>query len=229
MAGPPRCQRRALARSPVLRGLYDLTFAYRDGDKRRPSLAAGRGLQALLMMINYEGAFMWRMRAGMGDAVFAPLYLALRKRGVKFHFFSEVTDVRLMPGRPVIERIELTRQAAVTAGPDRYEPIERIENWHCWPAEPDETQLADHNRTSETLTHGTDFDEVVLAIPVGALGRICSELAEANPRFKLMLDRAGDRANQGTAAVAHQDGRRDPREAWALTISIPRRPLRRAV
>ena len=53
-----------LARSPVLRGLYDLTFAYREGDKRRPSLAAGKGLQSLLMMINYEGSFMWRMRAG---------------------------------------------------------------------------------------------------------------------------------------------------------------------
>ncbi len=81
-----------LARSPVLRGLYDLTFAYRGGDKRRPSLAAGKGLQSLLMMINYEGSFMWRMRAGMGDVVFAPLYLALRKRGVQVPV--------LLPGDP---------------------------------------------------------------------------------------------------------------------------------
>ena len=51
---------RTLARSPVLRGLYDLTFAYREGDKQRPSLAAGKALQSLLMMINYEGSFMWR-------------------------------------------------------------------------------------------------------------------------------------------------------------------------
>ena len=92
-----------LAQSPVLRGLYDLTFAYREGDKRRPSLAAGKGLQSLLMMINYEGSFMWRMRAGMGDVVFAPLYLALKRRGVKFHFFSEITKLRLMPGRPVVD------------------------------------------------------------------------------------------------------------------------------
>ncbi len=33
----------AVSRSPVLRGLYDLTFAYRGGDKSRPSLAAERG------------------------------------------------------------------------------------------------------------------------------------------------------------------------------------------
>ena len=132
-----------LARSPVLRGLYDLTFAYRDGDKRRPSLAAGKGLQSLLMMINYEGSFMWRMRAGMGDVVFAPLYLALRQRGVKFHFFSRVTRLRLMPGRPVVEAIELTREATVAAGAGGYEPIERIGDWWCWPAAPYRAQLTD--------------------------------------------------------------------------------------
>ena len=86
-----------LARSPVLRGLYDLTFAYREGDKERPSLAAGKGLQSLLLMINYEGSFMWRMRAGMGNVVFARLYLALQRRGVSFEFFSRVTRLHLMP------------------------------------------------------------------------------------------------------------------------------------
>ena len=112
-----------LARSPVLRGLYDLSFAYRDGDKRRPSLAAGRGLQALLMMINYEGAFMWRMRAGMGDVVFAPLYLGLKQRGVRFNFFSRVSCLRLMPGRPVVDSIEFVREANVIAGAEAFDPL----------------------------------------------------------------------------------------------------------
>ena len=178
-----------LTRSPVLRGLYDLTFAYRGGDKRRPSLAAGKGLQSLLMMINYEGSFMWRMRAGMGDVVFAPLYLALRQRGVKFHFFSRVTRLHLLPGRPVVDGIELTRDATVRAGADGYEPIERIGGWWCWPAAPDRAQLTDLTPKAETLTRGTDFDDVVLAIPVAGLGEICRELADANPRFSVMLDR----------------------------------------
>jgi uncharacterized protein with NAD-binding domain and iron-sulfur cluster len=176
--------------SPVLRGLYDLTFAYRAGDKRRPSLAAGRGLQSLLLMINYEGSFMWRMRAGMGDVVFAPIYLALTQRGVAFHFFSEVTGLRLMPGRPVVDAVQLTRRATVTAGPDRYEPLEQIGGWWCWPAAPDRAQLSGLPPTDGTLTRGVDFDEVVLAIPVGALGGICGELAAANPRFRLMLERS---------------------------------------
>jgi uncharacterized protein with NAD-binding domain and iron-sulfur cluster len=184
-------------RSPVLRGLYDLTFAYRGGDKRRPSLAAGKGLQSLLLMINYEGSFMWRMRAGMGDVVFAPLFLALRTRGVRFRFFSEVTSLRLMPGRPVIDVVELTRTATVTAGDDRYEPIERIDEWWCWPATPDRSQLSDLSGTPEAIHRGTDFDEVVLAIPVGALPDICGELADADPRFKQMLDRSETVSTKG--------------------------------
>jgi uncharacterized protein with NAD-binding domain and iron-sulfur cluster len=183
-------EQETLMRSPVLRGLYDLTFAYRGGDKRHPSLAAGRGLQSLLLMINYEGSFMWRMRAGMGDVVFSPLYLALRRRGVKFRFFSRVTGLRLMPGRPIINAIELTRSATIGAGPDGYEPIERIGEWWCWPAAPYRAQLLDREPHAETLVRGADFDDVALAIPVGALSKICGELADADPRFKTMLSRA---------------------------------------
>ncbi len=179
-----------LMRSPVLRGLYDLTFAYRGGDKRHPSLAAGRGLQSLLLMINYEGSFMWRMRAGMGDVVFSPLYLALRRRGVKFRFFSQVTALRLMPGRPIVNAIDLTRRATIAGGPDGYDPIERIGEWWCWPAAPYRAQLLDRESHAETLVRGADFDDVVLAIPVGALSEICGELAEADARFNTMLSRA---------------------------------------
>jgi uncharacterized protein with NAD-binding domain and iron-sulfur cluster len=178
-------------RSAVLRGLYDLTFAYRDGDKRIPDLAAGRALQSLLWMIDYDGAFMWRMRAGMGDVVFTPLYLGLRQRGVKFHFFSHVTRLGLDPDRPVIDTIELTRVARVTAGPDAYEPLERIGDWHCWPAQPYADQLADGQPVgplaNETLRRGAEFDDVVLAIPVGALPMICGQLADRSPRFRKML------------------------------------------
>jgi uncharacterized protein with NAD-binding domain and iron-sulfur cluster len=179
-----------LTSSPVLRGLYDLTFAYRGGDKRRPSLAAGKGLQSLLMMINYEGSFMWRMRAGMGDVVFAPLYLALKQRGVRFQFFSRVTALRLGPGRPNVDAIELTRETTVAAGEQRYEPIERIGDWWCWPSAPYHDQLSDREPRAATLRRGADFDDVVLAIPVGALSDICVELADANPRFRQMLDGA---------------------------------------
>jgi uncharacterized protein with NAD-binding domain and iron-sulfur cluster len=179
-----------LERSPVLRGLYDLTFAYRDGDKRRPSLAAGKGLQALLMMVNYEGAFMWRMRAGMGDVVFSPLYLLLLRRGVMFQFFSRVTALHMDGDSDLVDGIDLVREAHVTAGNGAYEPIKRIGEWWCWPSEPYADQLSDFDPRAEQLRRGADFDQVVLAIPVGAQPAICAELAAARPRYRRMLDEA---------------------------------------
>ena len=61
--------------SRFITGIYDLVFAYRGGDRKRPGLAAGVALRgALRMFFTYRGAMFWRMRSGMGDAVFAPLY-----------------------------------------------------------------------------------------------------------------------------------------------------------
>jgi uncharacterized protein with NAD-binding domain and iron-sulfur cluster len=80
--------------SPLVRGMYDLVFAYEGGEASRPRFAAGLGLLlAGRMFFTYRGALFWRMQAGMGDIVFAPLYQALRARGVCFEFFSELVGV----------------------------------------------------------------------------------------------------------------------------------------
>ena len=42
------------------------------------------------MFFDYKGAIFWKMTAGMGDVVFAPMYEALRSRGVQFEFFHRV-------------------------------------------------------------------------------------------------------------------------------------------
>jgi len=99
----------SVVESPFMQGIYDLVFAYRDGDLGRPALAAGVALRgALRMFFTYRGSMFWRMRSGMGDAVFAPLYKALRagwkvpldgnnKRDsspVRFHFLHELTAAK---------------------------------------------------------------------------------------------------------------------------------------
>src|SRR5690606_33935978 len=79
--------------APLVRGLYNLAFAYPDGAPGygRGQMAAGTGLKCLLLIAGtYRGAPFWRMRAGMGDTVFAPLYEVLRDRGVRFRFFHRV-------------------------------------------------------------------------------------------------------------------------------------------
>ena len=46
--------------------------------RSRPRLAAGVALRgAMRMFFTYRGALFWRMKAGMGDVVFAPLYQVL--------------------------------------------------------------------------------------------------------------------------------------------------------
>lgn len=96
--------------SRFITGIYDLVFAYRDGDREYPALAAGVALRgALRMFFTYRGSMFWRMRSGMGDAVFAPLYKTLllekqakakRKDGavrkvsqVRFHFLHTLSQV----------------------------------------------------------------------------------------------------------------------------------------
>jgi uncharacterized protein with NAD-binding domain and iron-sulfur cluster len=184
--------------SPLVRVVYDLVFGYEDGDDERPRFAAGTGL--LLsgkMFFDYRGAIFWKMTAGMGDVVFAPLYDALRARGVEFRFFHRVDALRTSADRRRIDAIDLGVQAHVVGDTAAYEPLVDVGGLRCWPAsprgelldrepwgEPDELEsigspAADVD--SMTLTAGRDFDRVVLAIPVGMHPYICRDLIE-NPR-----------------------------------------------
>ncbi len=82
-----------------IRGLYDLAFAYEDGDVTRPRIAAGDALEGPCdRFFTYRGAFFWKMQSGMGDVVFAPLCEVLRHRGASFRFFHRLENVRIADG-----------------------------------------------------------------------------------------------------------------------------------
>ena len=198
--------------SAFLRGTYDLLLAYEDGDPARPRLAAGQALRgAVRMFFSYRGALFWKMRAGMGDVVFAPLYEVLRRRGVRFEFFHRLENVRLAdattlaPGeRPHVEALEFDVQSRVRGGGE-YEPLIDVRGLPCWPAEPLWGQLvggARHRRAGhdfeshwdrhrvarKTLEVGTDFDLVVLAVGMGAVPHVAGELVERDPRWRRMVE-----------------------------------------
>jgi uncharacterized protein with NAD-binding domain and iron-sulfur cluster len=101
--------------------VYDLGFAYEDGDPRRPACEAGTALRGLLRsFFTFRGSLMWRMNAGMGDVVFLPFYELLVKRGVEVRFFHRVEDVRV--GRGLVNEIEIDVQKHVADGtpPEQY-------------------------------------------------------------------------------------------------------------
>jgi uncharacterized protein with NAD-binding domain and iron-sulfur cluster len=201
-----------LAESPILRAFYQLCFAYRDGDRDQPCLAAGKALQAMLRMcVGYRGSLMWKMQAGMGDAIFAPMYETLRARGVRFEFFHEVTGIGLSEDGGRAERITIRQQAK----PDgEYRPlITDPGGLPSWPHEPLWDQLAGGHALAAArvafeagasapgaeeleLRLGEDFDDVVLSMSVGSLEPVCGELRAKQPRFATMLDHACTVATQ---------------------------------
>jgi uncharacterized protein with NAD-binding domain and iron-sulfur cluster len=186
--------------SSIVKGMYDLTFAYEDGDRARPRFAAGLGLQlAFRMLFDFKGSIFWRMQAGMGEIIFAPLYEALARRGVEFRFFHRLDRLRLRDGR-VISSIELTRQANLRPGQHRYEPLIRVGGLPCWPDRPLAEQLdtdpgdglESHGTAArrfgvEKLVAGRDFDVVVLAVSLGMIPYVATELVAANKAWQDMV------------------------------------------
>jgi len=182
---------------------------------RPGDLAAGVSLRAVLLMgFMYKGSFMWKMRASMGDVVFAPLYEALVRRGeeadrlyggqgsLRFKFFHKVTALSLDAAKTGVEAISVDVQAKATAG--LYKPFVEIRDLPCWPSTPLYDQLVDGAGLKSfdlesdwsslapverpVLRRGTDFDTIVLAIPIAALRTLCSELVAASPTWQSMVD-----------------------------------------
>ena len=111
----------------LVRGLYDLVFAYEDADPERPSFGAGQAIfLTALALFEYKGAIFWKMTAGMGDIVVAPLYQVLRQRGVEFEFFHRLDALHLDDQRLAIDAITMGRQVHLAYAAAAYEPLTKV-------------------------------------------------------------------------------------------------------
>jgi uncharacterized protein with NAD-binding domain and iron-sulfur cluster len=190
----------------VLRVAYETIFAYETGSMYRPNLAAGTAIRGLLRLCcTYKGAIAWKMMAGMGDTVFTPLYLVLRRRGVRFEFFQRVRNLGLDAGRHGIETIDIGVQATLRNDAE-YDPLFDVNGLPCWPSEPFYEKLVQGTELRERgvdlenywadwpdiaerrLVRGRDFDVVVLGISIGAFPLVCRELIDASPAWGTMVD-----------------------------------------
>jgi uncharacterized protein with NAD-binding domain and iron-sulfur cluster len=205
--------------SGYLAGLYDLGFSYEDGDPERPRIAAGQALRAMFRaFFTYRGAFFWRMRSGMGDVVFAPLYEVLRRRGVRFEFFRRLENVRVEPAPPGsdvrghVVSLDFDVQARVRDDGE-YQPLVEVRGLPCWPAVPDFAQLVDGERLRgdcidfesfwdrrcvgrRTLRVREDFDLVVLGVGLGAIPHVCREIVARDPDWSAMVQNVKTVATQ---------------------------------
>lgn len=202
-----------LARSALMRVVYDSSFAYRGGDTRATEdgspaadYEAGTLLAGLLRAaFTYKGAFGWKLRGGTGDVLIAPLYELLRARGVAFRFFHRVDSLVPSHDGRSIARIELTEQARTIDGRE-YEPLVELDGARCWPNRPRWERLIDGDALAGqsldledprvtppgaatlALDHGRDFDVVVLGISMGALPQVAAQLIEQSPRWRAAVE-----------------------------------------
>ncbi len=196
-----------LIASPLVRGGYDYVFGYKDGDTAQPSIAAGTAVKGTLrMVLDYRGAFFWRMKGSMAEVVISPIYRALKRRAVKFHFFHRVDELVPDDQGRIIERVKIGVQAKLKAGPehaDEYDPL--LPGSDRWPIEPrfelldlddqphrrqldyESNHLQQHDVDAVELVAGEDFDALVLGIPVSALGRICERLVNQKTEWHAMV------------------------------------------
>ena len=200
--------------SGYLRALYDLGFAYEDGDPARPKLAAGQALRSMLRaFFTYHGSFFWKMQSGMGDVVFAPLYEVLRRRGVRFEFFHRLDNVAMNWGKsPHVGALEFEVQAETVDGKD-YEPLIDVDGLPCWPSEPQWDQLKNGRRLQKdardfenffdprklrrrVLRVEADFDFVVLGVGIGCVPHVCREIVARDARWRSMVDHVKTVATQ---------------------------------
>jgi uncharacterized protein with NAD-binding domain and iron-sulfur cluster len=190
------------AQSPMVRSVYDLVYGYAEGDIRKPRLAAGVALRVVInIYFRYNGAIMWKMQAGMGDVIFAPLYEVLERRGVKFKFFQRVTGLHLNAEQSAIERISVNRQVTLKDEEKGYAPLFPVKRVVSWPNQPfydqidpaQAEELKAQNIDLESfwtpwqekeqpyaLERGKDFDLVILGISLAALPYIAQELLNAS-------------------------------------------------
>ena len=116
--------------------IYDLAFGYRAGDPQRPECEAGTALRGLLRtFFTYRGALMWKMNAGMGDVVFAPLYELLIKRGVEVRFFNRIEEIRTSGDEVAEIEIDLQAQIPAATTPESYLNV-AADFPYVWPDSP---------------------------------------------------------------------------------------------
>jgi uncharacterized protein with NAD-binding domain and iron-sulfur cluster len=200
------CPEWASRQSPLVIALYDLAFS------RPTTLAAGVTLNVVLRLgLDYRGHLAWKMNAGMGDVVFAPLFIALQARkNVTFNFFHRVIKLGLDAAKQRVETIELEQQVALAAP---YDPLIDVGGLACWPNEPKAALLPasyQADRASQQkmpydfehdppgsnkytagplmLTRGSEFDVVVLAISIGAFDDVANDLKLPGSKFAAMVD-----------------------------------------
>ncbi|HSG89918.1 MAG TPA: NAD(P)-binding protein [Pseudomonadales bacterium] len=185
--------------SAVVSAAPSICLQFPAGDSTTsPNMSAAAYLTFVLRQVLASGNAFHFFRAGTGETVFLPWYRKLIELGVKFEFFHKAADVVPAADGETIERIEFEIQARGRNG--AYDPLCTTSDGQLvWDANTpyDKLERGDEMRARgvnleswwadwapvghRTLRCGEDFDQVVMAIPVGAHPWSCPTLVEEGP------------------------------------------------
>ena len=189
----------------LVKFMYYGSFANLKGDK--PGiLAADMAIRIVLDTILYRGSLVWKTRFGTGGTIIAPIFQVLKARGVQFKFFHRVKNIHYSETGN-IEKVTVAEQVKLREGIIEYAPLKNYNGVADWPAQPLFDQLDPEwaekieagnvdlesmwanwkDYQEKELVNGTDFDQLVLAIPVTALKDICSEIIDKDDRWKRIV------------------------------------------
>jgi len=210
--------------SAVIRGLYDLIFAYEGGDWQSDgNTEAGTMFMSLMNTSRYRGALLWKFNTATGDLVMSPMYEVLKARGVKFKFFHRVDELIPSETGNWIGQVKLGRQVNIK-GQD-YDPFRILPSGQrVWPDRPIYDRIQDGEKLKEsgadleshwtqwkdqgdplTLKMGDDYDWLVLAIPPGAHPTICKKLMAQKPDWNAMVNKIQTTATQSIQTWMDKD------------------------
>ena len=198
---------------------YSEIMSYTNANIHKPDMEAGTALiMCLPLYFCCKGPFYWDQEAGLGDAIFAPIYEVLKRRGVHFKFFHKVEELVLNNNSKLVEEIRMTEQVRLLT--EEYHPLVNVKGLPSWPNEPKYEEiisqeaylLQEHNIDLECfwtnwsrvyeesyehpipaviLKRGKDFDIIVYGIPVDSLASLCAELLNKSPSLRAANEHIG--------------------------------------
>jgi len=146
---------------------YDLPFAYAAGAAEEPLISAAVGVYGLFrLLLTYRGAVMWKLNAGMGEIVFAPIYEALVRRGVEFHFGHEVQEIHLDNLEHRATKISFKQRASLIAKVPL--AVVSVQTGPLAGELPYWTSTLDEGKVPDDIDLGR-HDMVVYGLPVGTI------------------------------------------------------------
>lgn len=192
--------------SPLVRAMYDGPFAFLKGDPLQPNVEAGTILRIFLRLaFTCKKHVVWKMQAGMGDTIFAPMYEVLSRRGVKFKFFHKLLNLELNSEKNHIQRIHLAEQVECVKP---YEPLIDVAGLPCWPSEPrwefinpEQAHYLKQNHINLesdwaawkpfrtfAMEFEKDFDQILLGVSIATLPLVADELIQHSNTWKQMIE-----------------------------------------